>query len=105
MLVRDGKAMPRELTEEEKQAAEEAAKDKKGAKAPAKGGKGQKEEEPSPEELEKLAKEKAEKEERERKFMEEWNALDDETKHIRTNEDIFKQPCIKMVNVAVMEKI
>ena len=87
----NGKVVPRELSEDEK------ADDPKGkgGKPPAKDAK-KKEEEPTPEELEKLEKEKAEKEERDRKAAEEWEKLDEDTKHIRTNEDIFKEPCLKM---------
>jgi len=87
--VANGKIVSRELAEDEKVDDPKA----KGGKAPAKGAKV---EEPTAEELEKLEKEKAEKEERDAKLAEEWEKLDDETKHIRSNEDIFKQPCLKM---------
>tara|TARA_B110000285_G_C14994203_1_gene547927 strand:+ start:283 stop:636 length:354 start_codon:yes stop_codon:yes gene_type:complete len=87
--VANGKVVPREAGEDEKVDDPKT----KGAKAPAKGAKV---EEPTAEELEKLEKEKAEKEERDKLLAEEWDKLDDETKHIRSNEDIFKQPCLKM---------
>lgn len=99
--------MPKELPEDQKVDADPKAK----GKAPAKDAKGKgaaKEEEISPEEQERLDREKAEKEEKERKLQEEWDQLDEETKHIRTSEDIFKEPCIKManeVNINLCEKL
>lgn len=93
--VKHSKVFPRQLTEEEK--AEADQKQTKGKAPPAKG-KAAKEEEVSPEELERQEKLKAEKEEADRKAQEEWDALDEETKHYRTNEDIQKEPCIKMMN-------
>jgi len=96
VTLADGKVVPRELTEEEKAEADAGkAGGKGGGKAPPKGAKS-KEDELSPEELERLEKEKAEREERERQLQEEWDKLDEETKHLRRNEDIFKEPCIKM---------
>ena len=38
-------------------------------------------------------------------MAEEWDKLDEETKHIRKNEDIFKEPCVKMQNLIVIEKV
>ena len=92
--------MARELGDDEKVDDPKA----KGGKAPAKDAK-KKEEEPTAEELEKIEREKAEKEERDKKLAEEWEKLDDETKHIRTNEDIFKEPCLKMQNLVAIEKV
>ena len=64
MLLQNGKVLPRELTEEEK----EAAADAKGGKGkpPAKDAKKAAVEEPTPEEKERLEKEEAERKERER---------------------------------------
>lgn len=45
-----------------------------------------------------MEREKRAKEERERKLREEWEALDEETKFYRTNEDIYKEPCVKFQN-------
>jgi hypothetical protein len=103
--MRDGKPVQKEMTEDQKQALEEQSKggSKKGPGKEVK--KGAKEEEISPEELERIEKEKSEKEDREKKLKEEWDQLDEETKHIRTSEDIFKESCIKMSNIAVIEKI
>ena len=67
MVIKNAKAFPRELTEEEKAEAEAAKNTKPGGKAPAKDPK-KKEEEPSAAELERLEKEKKEKEERQRKL-------------------------------------
>ena len=100
----DGKSVPKELSEEEKAEAEAAKGGAKG-KAPAKDAKKGKEEEPTPEELERLEKEKAEREERERLLQEEWDQLDEETKHIRHNEDIYKEPCVKMQNLEFIEQV
>jgi hypothetical protein len=94
MSLKGGKIIPRELTEEEKEEAEAATK-AKGKAPPPKAKKGQEEEEPTPEEIEKMEKEKAEKEEIERKKQAEWEALDEETKFFRANEDPFKEPSIK----------
>jgi hypothetical protein len=96
--VQHGKVVPREVAEDEKVDDPKA----KGGKAPAKGAKV---EEPTPEELEKMEKDKAEKEERDRLLAEEWEKLDDETRHIRQNEDIFKEPCLKMQNMMAIEKV
>lgn len=104
MLLQDGKVMPRELTEEEK----EAAVDAKGGKGkpPAKDAKkGAVAEEPTPEEKERLEKEEAERKERERIQQEEWDALDEDTKHIRHSEDIFKEPCVKLQNLSVITDV
>lgn len=78
------------MTKEELEELEAQTKTK--GKAPPKKGK---EEEITPEEQERLDKEKAEKEEEERRLQEEWDALDEETKFYRTNEDPFKEPSIK----------
>jgi len=102
MQMTDGKVVPKELTEDQKAEDPKAAK---GGKPPAKDAKKGKEEEPTPEELEKMEKEKAEREERERQLAEEWEQLDEETKHIRQNEDIFKEPCVKMQNLVVIEEV
>lgn len=101
--MQHGKVIPRELTEEEKADADAAGKGGKGGKAPAKDAK--KAEEPSPEEKERLEKEEEERKERERKLAEEWEKLDEETKHLRHNEDIFKEPCIKMQNLVVIGEV
>ena len=45
------------------------------------------------------------KEEQDRKLAEEWEQLDEETKHIRLHEDIFKEPCVKMQNLVVLEQV
>ncbi len=37
--------------------------------------------------------------------MEEWDALDADTKFYRTNEDIFKEPCIKFNNLYAAKRI
>mmetsp|Transcript_22914 Transcript_22914/g.35244 ORF Transcript_22914/g.35244 Transcript_22914/m.35244 type:complete len:468 (+) Transcript_22914:176-1579(+) len=102
IAMQDGKVVPRELTEEEKAEADANKGGQKGkpGKDPKK-----KEEEPSPEELERLEKERQEREEREKKLAEEWESLDPETKHIRHNEDIFKEPCIKMQNLLIIEQV
>lgn len=97
MSIKNAKVCPKELTEEEK-AEIEAAKNVKGKPPPPKDPK-KKEEEPSKEELERIEKERKEKEDKERKLKEEWDALDEDTKFYRTNEDIFKEPCIKFNNV------
>lgn len=101
LTVGNGKVVPKEVTEDEKAEDPKA----KGGKAPAKDAKKAKEEEPTPEELERLEREKAEREERERKLKEEWDQLDEETRHIRHNEDIFKEPCVKMQNMVAIEKV
>jgi hypothetical protein len=77
---------------------------KPGQKAPVKDPK-KKEEEPSAAELERIEKEKREKEERQRKIQEEWDALDEETRFYRRNEDIFKEPCIKFNNSYAVKRI
>lgn len=98
MSIKGAKVFPKELTEEEKAELEAAKNTKPGGKpAPAKDPK-KKEEEPSAAELERIEKERREKEERMKKLQEEWDALDEETKFYRKNEDIFKEPCIKFQN-------
>ena len=92
--MQNSKVVMKELTEEEK--AEQDAKNVKGKAAAPPKGKGAKEEEPSAEELERLEKEKLAKEEREAKLKAEWDALSEEERFYRTNEDIFKEPCVKM---------
>ena len=72
--------------------------------APAKG-KNVKDEEPSAEELERLEKEKLAKEEKEAKLKAEWDALTEEERFYRTNEDIFKEPCIKMRDLVQQKKV
>lgn len=101
--LRNAKVFPRELTEEEKSELE-AAKNVKAKQPPPKDPK-KKEEEPSKEEVERLEKERRDKEEKERKLREEWDALDEETKFYRTNEDIYKEPCIKFHNIGAQKKI
>lgn len=103
MIVSEGKVVPKELTEDQK--VEVDAKNVKGGKPPPKDAKKGKEDEPSPEELERIEREKAEREERERQLAAEWDQLDEETKHIRLHEDIFKEPCIKMQNLVVIEQV
>jgi len=106
MLMADGKVVPKEMTEDEREVADAGKGGAKGGKPPAKDAKkGAKEEEPTPEELEKAEQERLEKEEKERKLAEEWEQLDEETKHIRLNEDIFKEPCVKMQNLVVLEQV
>lgn len=106
LSVQDGKCIPRELTEEEKAEADVGGKGGAKGKPPAKDAKkGAKEEEPTPEELEKMEQERIEREEKEKKLAEEWDKLDEETKHIRKNEDIFKEPCVKMQNLIIIEKV
>lgn len=103
MLLQNGKVVPRELTEEEK----EAAADAKGGKGkpPPKDAKKAAADEPTPEEKERMEKEEAERKERERLQQEEWDALDEETKHIRSSEDIFKEPCVKLQNLTVISEV
>ena len=100
--VRHSKVCPKELTEEEK-AEIEAAKGTKGKAPPPKG----KVEEikPSAEELERLERAKLEREEEEKARQAEWDSLDEETKFHRTNEDSFKEPCIRMQNLAAQYKL
>lgn len=100
--VRNSKLCARELTEEEK--AEADAKGAKGKAAPPKG-KNPKDDEPTPEELEKMERERLEKEEQDRARQEEWDSLDEETKFHRTNEDIKKEPAIRMQNLVQIAKI
>ena len=100
--VKNSKVLMRELTDEEK--AEAEAKGGKGKAAPAKG-KNVKEDEPTPEELEKMEKARLEKEEREKRLAEEWEQLDEEEKFFRTNEDIYKEPCIKMQNLVQIQQV
>ena len=95
--------IPRELTEEEKEAAADAKGGK--GKAPAKDAKKGAADEPTPEEKERMEKEEAERKERERIAAEEWDSLDDETKHIRQAEDIFKEPCVKLQNLDVIADV
>ena len=99
ITLKNAKAHPRELTEEEK-AEIEAAKVTKGKPPPKVDPKGKnvKEEEPSKEEVERIAREKAEKEERARKLQEEWDALDERARYYKVLEDPFKQPSIKFHN-------
>jgi hypothetical protein len=86
---RNGRAMKRELTEEEKKAIEE----EKTKKKPADKKKGQ-EAEPTPEELEAMEKERLEKEAEEARIQAEWDKLDEDTKFHRISEDIYKSPCV-----------
>ena len=104
MNIKGAKVFPKELTEEEKAELEAAAKTKPGTKPPPKDPK-KKEEEPSAAELERLEKERKEKEERLRKLQEEWDALDEETRFNRRNEDIFKEPCIKFQNFYALRMV
>lgn len=55
--------------------------------------------------MERLEKERKDKEDKERKLKEEWDALDEDTKFFRTNEDIYKEPCIKFNNVGAAKRI
>ena len=94
--LQEGKVIPKELSEEEKAEAE-AAKGGKGAKAPPPP-KGKKEDEgprPGSDEAERLERERQEKEERDRQLAEEWDALDENERFFRSNEDIYKEPCIR----------
>ena len=101
--MQHSKVVMKELTEEEK--AELDAKNVKGGKAPPAKGKGAKEEEPTPEELERQEKERIAKEEKEAKMKAEWDALSEQEQFYRTNEDIFKEPCIKMQNLVQQAKV
>ena len=101
--MQNSKVVMKELTEEEK--AEQDAKNVKGKAAAPPKGKGAKEEEPSAEELERLEKEKLAKEEREAKLKAEWDALSEEERFYRTNEDIFKEPCVKMRDLVQQHKV
>ena len=85
MTFPHGKFIKRELTEEEKKAAEEA----KSKKGPDKKG-----QEPTPEELEAREQERLAKEEKERLIQEAWDALDPKEQYERTYEDTFKHPFI-----------
>lgn len=85
----NGKVRRRELTEEEIKAAEESKKGKK-QEAPKKKG----QDEPSAEELEEIERHRRLKAEEQQQRELEWAKLDEETKFYRTNEDIFKSPCI-----------
>lgn len=79
--------MQRELSKEEKAAAEAAAAaSKKAPAAPAKG-KAVEEKQPTAEELAAIEKDRLAKEEAEAKRLAEWNMLDEETKFYRTFED------------------
>ena len=100
--VKHSKLQARELSEEEK--AEAEAKGAKG-KAPPPKGKAAKDEEPSAEELERLEKARQEKEELERAQQAEWDALDEDTKFHRTNEDIKKEPAIRMENMVMKARL
>lgn len=94
--VKDGKIMPRQLTEKEIKEQEElaAAKQKKAAKKQDK----QPEVQLTPEEEEAIRLKKLEEEEKERIRQEEWDKLDEETKFYRTYEDKFKQPSLQFEN-------
>lgn len=92
------------MTEDQKAEAEALKGGAKG-KPPAKEAKKGKEDEATPEEMERLEKEKADQEERQRQIAAEWDQLDDETKHIRQNEDIFKEPCVKMQNLIIIDQV
>jgi len=94
----DGKIQPRQLTEEEKKAAEEALASK-GKKPPAKESKKKAEEEISAEQKAKEEEEKRIKEELEAKRKAEWDALDEDTKFYRTNEDPHKEPRLNFVKI------
>ena len=99
--MKNSKLCLRQQTEEEK--AEAAAANVKG-KAPPPKGKG-KEEEPSKEEVERIENERKSKEERETKLKAEWDALSEHEQFTRTNEDIFKEPAIKMQNNLIVKQI
>ncbi len=55
--------------------------------------------------MERIEREKRAKEEKERKIRQEWEALDEETKFYRTNEDIYKEPCIKFQNYYAQRRV
>jgi hypothetical protein len=101
--VRRSKVLLKEQTEEEK--AEELAKNPKAAKAAPAKGKNVKEEEPNAEELAKIASEKAELMESQAKLKLEWEALSEEERFQRTNEDIFKEPCVKFSNQVMINEV
>eukprot|EP00826_Nyctotherus_ovalis_P022722 TRINITY_DN1755_c0_g1_i7.p1 TRINITY_DN1755_c0_g1~~TRINITY_DN1755_c0_g1_i7.p1 ORF type:complete len:889 (-),score=345.58 TRINITY_DN1755_c0_g1_i7:148-2814(-) len=94
----DGKIQPRQLTEEEKKAAEEALANK-GKKPSAKEAKKKVEEEVSPEQKAKEEEERRLKEELEAKRQAEWDALDEDTKFYRTCEDPCKEPRVTFARV------
>eukprot|EP00825_Cyclidium_porcatum_P045892 TRINITY_DN7095_c0_g1_i7.p1 TRINITY_DN7095_c0_g1~~TRINITY_DN7095_c0_g1_i7.p1 ORF type:complete len:1131 (-),score=244.37 TRINITY_DN7095_c0_g1_i7:273-3665(-) len=93
--VKDGKIIPRQLTEKELKEQEELAnaKLKKASKKQDK----QPENEKSPEELEAI---KLKEKEEEEKALEEWNKLDKQTQIFRTYEDKYKSPSLQFENKA-----
>jgi hypothetical protein len=106
MLMVDGKVIQKEMTEDEKAEVDQSKGGAKGGKPPAKDAKkGAKDEEPTPEDAEKAEQDRLEKEEKDRKLAEEWELLDEDTKHLRQSEDIFKEPCVKMQNMITIEQV
>jgi tetratricopeptide (TPR) repeat protein len=102
--VAEGKIVARELTEQEKKDLEEAQNKKKGGAPKEKKGK---DDAPqlTPEEQERLQKLEEEKLEAERIAQEEWDALSDQEKFYRTNEDKYKKDSLKFENnIGVSEK-
>ena len=97
------KGYPRELTEEEKQAAAAAAPQK--GKAPPAKGKPADEKLPTPEELAAIERERHAKEEELKRTQAEWDKLDDQTKFYRTAENIQKEPKIAIENKIVLPKL
>lgn len=97
--MQGGKPVARELTKEEKAAAEAAAVSGKGAKnAPAKGKGAVEEKQPTPQEIEAAERAQAEREAGEARFQAEWDLLDDETRFFRSMEDPFKEPRVCIEN-------
>mmetsp|Transcript_36231 Transcript_36231/g.26884 ORF Transcript_36231/g.26884 Transcript_36231/m.26884 type:complete len:99 (-) Transcript_36231:666-962(-) len=89
------KPVPKELTEEEKEAQE--AKGKKGAPAKDPKKKGQ-EEHVSAEEEQRLAMERLDREEKLEQREHEWNKMDMKTKFFRFCEDPLKEPSIQLTS-------
>jgi hypothetical protein len=99
---KNSKVLMKEMSEEEK--AEMDAKNPKGKAAPPKG-KAVKEEEPSEAELAKIASERELVEESKRQLALEWDTLNEDEKHFRTSEDIFKEPCVKFSNLVIVNRL
>jgi len=100
-----GRIVQRELTEEEKAEAEATKGKKPVAEKAAKGkAKNVAEEEPSAEEVERLERETREREDSNDRLRSEWDALDENTKFFRHNEDPFKGPSIRFLQSDLAEE-
>ena len=95
--MKGAKLVQREMTEEERDAAE-AAKGRKGAVAEKPKGKGKGDEEPTEEEVATLKAEIKEREETNLRLKAEWDGLDENTKFFRTCEDPYKNASIRFMN-------